>query len=93
MPKPLRIPRLTEPCSLCDGTGHRIDPAALGPMLRSRREDAGVGLREVSRAIGISATHVSDVENGRRGASGQWVERYLAALQTVSQPSTTRRAR
>ena len=48
-----------------------------GASLRETRESAGVRLRELSRRTGFSATHLSDVEHGRRRATPAIVAAYL----------------
>lgn len=78
--KRIKIPRKAEPCRACGGTGHAIDEGLAGEVLRNARESAGLGLREIATKLGVSATHVSDVERGNRKPSGDFLERYLAAV-------------
>ena len=41
----------------------------LGAGVRAVRGDVRMTLRELSRKTGISPAHISDIENGHRGAS------------------------
>lgn len=38
----------------------------LGPLLRKQRDRAGVSLREVQRATGVSYARLCEIENGSR---------------------------
>ena len=82
----LKLPRKSEPCRHCGGTGYPIDEVPAGEALRAAREAAGLGLREIAGSIGVSPTHVSDVETGRRNPSSAFLGRYLAALGTAQEP-------
>ena len=62
-------------------TTSRSDNASdvvLGQRIRRVRIQAGLGLRELAREIGISASSLSDIENNRGGTS-------LKRLQMVAQ--------
>lgn len=76
----IKLPRKAEPCRVCGGTGHVIDEGPAGEILRKARESAGLGLREIATKLGVSATHVSDVERGHRKPSTAFLERYLAVI-------------
>lgn len=39
-----------------------------GEFLRSKREQQGGSLRALANEVGVSATHLHDVELGRRGS-------------------------
>lgn len=67
-------------CPKCAGTGKVTDPYAEGRALREFRKSKAVSLREMSRRLQVSAAFLSDVELGKRGARGRWMERYQAAL-------------
>lgn len=56
-----------ERCKHCDGKG-TVDP---WENLRPMREAAGISISELSRREGLSVAYLSDVERGRRGASGR----------------------
>lgn len=43
--------------------------AEVGSRLRERRDELGLGLREVAAAADISPSHLSDIENGRSHVS------------------------
>ena len=44
----------------------RLDLVAMGKRIRSARERAGHGQRELADATGIPRTHLSQLEDGRR---------------------------
>jgi mannose-6-phosphate isomerase-like protein (cupin superfamily)/DNA-binding XRE family transcriptional regulator len=46
-------------------TGFDRSPAAVGRRLRTERERKGIGVRELSRRIGVSASLISQVELGK----------------------------
>ena len=52
--------------------------------LRAYREEMGVSLRAVARALGKSATHVSNLERGRQRWTEVVVEAYKAAVNTAA---------
>jgi len=43
----------------------RLDAGAIGPQLRAAREQAGFSLRELARRTNLSASLISQVENGK----------------------------
>lgn len=49
------------------GTAAAVDSAygGLGGRLRARRDELGVSLRELARRIGVSASLISQIENGK----------------------------
>lgn len=53
-------------CPHCNGTGKVTDHAKLGARLQRKREKAGLTLREVGNAMGISIGYLSDLEHGRK---------------------------
>jgi len=70
----------TIPCKRCHGEG--TEAVVDGPTLRTAREQARVSMGEMARALGISVTHVSDLERGYRGFSEDLARRFLAVLKT-----------
>lgn len=70
----------TIPCKRCDGEG--TEAVIDGQKLRTAREQAGVSMGQMSRALGISVTHVSDLERGNRAFSEDLARRFLAVLKT-----------
>lgn len=56
---PMRRPRPNEAA----GLGNASD--GLGSRLRAARERVGQSVRGLARAVGVSASHVSQIENGR----------------------------
>lgn len=66
-----------EVCQGCLGSGRTIDSAKTGQALRAKRLAAGLTLREVGKAMGLSLQHLSDMESGRRGWTTNKIERYV----------------
>lgn len=66
-------------CPKCEGTGKVLDPRAEGEVLRKYRQKCAVSLREMSRRLGVSAAYLSDIELGKRGHQGAWMEKYIAS--------------
>lgn len=56
------------------------DQVALGRALRELRDRAGLRQDELGARLGIDATYISQVENGRRGVRWHTVMRFLRAL-------------
>lgn len=72
----------TEVCEHCNGTG-RVPAADIGGVLCKEREKAGVSSRQMALALGVSPTHLLDMEKGRRGMSLSRVESYLDKLEEL----------
>jgi transcriptional regulator with XRE-family HTH domain len=56
------------------------DQIVLGLALRGLRDRAGLRQDELGARLGIDATYISQVENGRRGVRWHTVMRFLRAL-------------
>jgi len=67
-------------CTRCRGTGKEPDWRALGQAVRVKREAKGFGLREVARAVQVSASFLSDLELGRRSWQGNKARAVLTFL-------------
>lgn len=61
-------------CPKCKGSGVIPNPYVFGLKARQLRKGMQISLREISRRMGISATHLSDLERGKR----QWNSRLEA---------------
>ncbi|MEW2083480.1 helix-turn-helix transcriptional regulator [Streptomyces sp. NPDC005283] len=59
----------------------RTPPAELGPMLRQARERAGLGLREVARAVDLSPGYLWHLEAAERCPSVTVAHRLAAVLE------------
>jgi predicted transcriptional regulator len=70
----------TQPCQHCGGTGQVLNDADVGAKLRRLREDSGKSLRDVAKALGLSAAYVSDLELGRRRWTAEKADRYARAV-------------
>lgn len=70
----------TKNCQACGGTGKEINHWELGKLMRVKREKAGVGLRQISRAMHYSAPFISDIERGQRRWNVRLIEEYELAL-------------
>lgn len=55
-----------------------------GTLLRAAREDAGIGLRDFAEQIGLSYTHLINVEKGRRLLTDDTAATAARALETTS---------
>jgi DNA-binding XRE family transcriptional regulator len=56
------------------------DQVVLGRALRQLRDQTGLRQDELGARLGIDATYISQVENGRRGVRWHTVARFLRAL-------------
>lgn len=56
------------------------DQLILGRALRELRDRAGLLQEDLADRLGIDATYISQVENGRRGVRWHTVMRFLRAL-------------
>jgi transcriptional regulator with XRE-family HTH domain len=56
------------------------DQVVVGRALRELRDRAGLRQDELGARLGIDATYISQVENGRRGVRWHTVMRFLRAL-------------
>jgi predicted transcriptional regulator len=53
---------------------------AIAAHLKSKRQKAGLSLREVARRMQFTPAYVSDVELGRRGCPIGFADEYLKAI-------------
>ena len=51
----------------------------LGKFMKEKREAMGLSLRDASRLLGVSHTHIRDMEDGRSIPSFEMVMRFLKA--------------
>ena len=49
---------------------------AFGAMMKARREDAGIGLREMSNILDVAPSYVCDFEAGRRSWDFPRINKY-----------------
>jgi transcriptional regulator with XRE-family HTH domain len=56
-------------------------PNYFGATLRKTRERAGISLRRIAEATGISPTYLSDVEHGRRMPSREIIGKLAEAME------------
>ena len=69
-------------------------PPSMGTRLRARREQLGIGVRELARKIGISASFISQIERDRVSPSVQTLYQLATALgmtmgEIFTEPSQT----
>lgn len=57
---------ITIPCPECKGQGTVTNPVWYGQKMRNARRKAGLSLRQMARAIGLSAGYLCDMEKGKR---------------------------
>jgi transcriptional regulator with XRE-family HTH domain len=56
-------------------------------ILRSRRQRLGLGLRQLARAMRISAPYLREMELGTRRLTPAMRERHRAALASLKEPN------
>jgi predicted transcriptional regulator len=54
-----------------------LDHAAIGALIRKARTSRRIGLKDLAKAMAVSAPYLSDLERGRRNWT---VERYVRAV-------------
>ena len=73
----------TEDCAHCGGSGKQ--PAESGrTQLREAREKAGISLRKLAAAMGISLAYLGDIERGNRRLSGRVATLYIEKLEELN---------
>ena len=73
----------TEDCAYCGGSGKQ--PADEGrEQLRAARMKAGISLRALSSAMGISLSYLGDIEQGNRKLTGRLATLYAEKLEGLS---------
>ena len=68
------------PCHCCDGSGLEADQKQIGKELSSFRHLCKIGCREMAGLLGISHSHLSCLEHGKRRWDKRMKSRYLAIL-------------
>lgn len=71
------IPTRKAACSLCGSARSLID----GAVLVGWRD--GLSLRSVARSVGISPSHLCDMEKNRRGISREMAQRVADAIRDL----------
>ena len=69
----------TVECAECSGTGKQPAVEAVGE-LKVEREKLHLSLKAVAQAIGISVSHLSDIERGNRRLTLPAAVKYAEAL-------------
>lgn len=67
-------------CPKCLGTGEVQDQRAIGHRLQRSRIGAGLTIYDVASAMGLSPSHLSYLESGKRSWNPELIERYELAL-------------
>ena len=70
-------------CSHCGGSGFEPDNRAIGQLMRDRRQQRKLGLREMAGLLELSPSYLSDLETGRRNWGHQNLARYEAIFEKV----------
>ena len=76
---PANLSTVAEPESFAP-TQRILFRVILGSVLRSRRQEAGRTLREVSRAAQVSLGYLSEIERGQKEASSELIGSVCRAL-------------
>lgn len=53
----------------------------LGSRIKSLRAERMVGVRELGRMVGVSAMHISNIENGKSSASTEIIQKIAMRLE------------
>lgn len=72
------------PCPSCNGKGSLT--AYDGAALRRYREARKVGLNDAAHAMGVSGTHLSNIERDRAQPGTATVRKFLAAVSALAGP-------
>ncbi len=64
-------------CHRCGGSGLEPDWKRLGLRVRRERLRRGIALRKMAKLLRVSASHLCDMELGRRSWNGPAGRRYL----------------
>ena len=67
-------------CRLCGGSGAIPSDVVRGAALRDQRMKAGVKMDALAVRMGVRASYVSMLENGKRKWTVELIARYKAAL-------------
>jgi transcriptional regulator with XRE-family HTH domain len=65
-----------------DGANGLSENEALGEQIRARRTELGLGLRELARATGLSATFIGNLERGQANPTLETLRKVADALGT-----------
>lgn len=74
-------------CEKCAGRGRVIPDATLGPELRGRREEAGISMPDMAKAVGLSRAYLYDLEAGKRHWPPATIVKYEARLGVTHGPA------
>ena len=80
-----------EHCHRCGGSGLEPDWRGLGAQVRSERVRRNIGLRQAAKRIGVSPSHVSDLERGNRSWQGAAARKLLRLIGVSATPSEERK--
>lgn len=69
-------------CRTCFGTGAAVDYEALGLALANLRVAANITQADLARKLGLSGSHISDLEHGTRKMKYDVLVLYLQAVAT-----------
>lgn len=72
----------TRKCPCCLGTGQEQQAQKVGAEMRERRLTAGLKLSWVSKKMGISISHLSYLEQGKRQWNTDLADRFLKAVRS-----------
>lgn len=68
-----------KPCHCCFGTGRECDMKHFGKLMRQHRVLAGISLRKMAAAVGITPSFLSNLENGKR----RWTLSVINKIESV----------
>jgi predicted transcriptional regulator len=67
------------PCKRCGGSGVEASESQ-GAEMRGARKLSGATITDVAGAMGISVTHLSDMERGNRRWTPEMSRRFMVAI-------------
>lgn len=79
MPEPCRD------CHVCAGTGRLYNDVEVGQMIRTRRERAGVGLRQLARVVKWSPAYLSKLEHGQQQWNAQRIALCMEMIEDLAE--------
>lgn len=71
-----------EDCTACGGSGKQPAEEARD-QLRAAREKAGISMRALASAMGLSYGYLGDVERGNRKLTPFMADKYMAKLEEL----------
>lgn len=75
-------------CPKCNGKGKIPDLAFVGTRMRKIRERSRISVRSLATQMGISRTHLSDLETCKRNWTDKLTADFHAGIEQIKQTKT-----